>query len=510
MAADTAAEALQGAEEGIREYVFPPAEGGKWDQITIRLESALDIISERQFSPGVGGHLGDEMKAFSHGFGEYAAGMMKDKDPVVRFLGDVLAGDPISWSPVQSIEEWKAAEHKLIVDGIDLRDAVPANSPSGAMLRGKVVDVLYDLTHSSAGRVDLSERLLNPGIQTGDVRALLSSGSLPNVWGFSGPDFDSQVADAGRYYRLYEKELSVLKAHRDEPGVQQTIRRIENSLDQILDKFRERFARLQATRDSLKASGQAAETASVQGLIDRYLEALPMLAGGPGGPEVRVRMLLTAKDWPLPWDWRREEGWPHARAQCAGGLIWIVFTDNETGKLGLVGLDPGAQGPAAVWQATGVRGGLNWLHGFVLGERHTYVTCDNIHGILVFPGTSVRGKGVIGSPKILGAEDGLPAPHIQTIAGTPEKMWVGFGDVFSESGLGLYNAQTGAWQTIFSNVQKGADELTSGQEYEIDEIAVCAGKVLFSPPPRPCGSSTPSRASTASWPPLTGGRTLEW
>jgi hypothetical protein len=141
-------------------------------------------------------------------------------------------------------------------------------------------------------------------------------------------------------------------------------------------------------------------------------------------------------------------------------------------EAGLVGLDPRGGGPAALWQATAKsrHSGLGWLQGLVLGKDHCYVALKDA-GILVLPGTAVRGVGALRTTRVLGPTDGLPAGTIAAIAGTPERMWVGYGRAGEESGLGLYNALTGQWKTCFSSMVKGDSPLSAGDSYRITQIA---------------------------------------
>ncbi len=303
---------------------------------------------------------------------------------------------------------------------------------------------------------------------------------LPGRGAFHPPSIDSQIKAAGRWYRLLTQFLAVLKAHPGENGVEKEIARVQDSLDHVIAAFRPRMRELERTAESLGRDGKTRKLASTRALIGRYIAELPPLGSTPADPSLRVhvRMLLAAKDWPLPWSWR-EEGWPYAIMQCRDGLVWIVVTDNNTGKLGLAGLKPEGEGPAAVWQAEGIRGGLNWLRGLVLGDDHSYVACDNVPGIVEFPGTAARGQGAIKKLRVLGPADGLPAGRVTAIAGSPQQMWVGFGGVGRESGLGLYNAATCAWRTSFSNTEKGDTALTSGHGYWVYPLVPRSDGVFF-------------------------------
>ena len=90
----------------------------------------------------------------------------------------------------------------------------------------------------------------------------------------------------------------------------------------MIESFRPRLEELQRSCEAQRRSGKTEEAAATQALIDRCIAALPMLAVGPllaavaAAPalHVRVRMLLTAKDWPLAWNWRMTD-WADALVQ---------------------------------------------------------------------------------------------------------------------------------------------------------------------------------------------------
>ena len=98
-----------------------------------------------------------------------------------------------------------------------------------------------------------------------------------------------------------------------------------------------------------------------------------------------------------------------------------------------------------------------------------------------FPGTAVRGAEVIQKAQVLSAGDGLPAGLIDGHCRQPAGVNVGgvWKNGMRESGLGLYNADTGSWKTALSNMEKGPDRLRSGGGYSIYRLIIWSDSLFF-------------------------------
>ena len=501
--ADTAAEAMANVEQVVRENVLPSSEGGKYSTLALRVDAVRSAfgMSDRVAA----GHLLDEEKPFHRQLTAYLSMLAKHPDPVVRIAANGLLRKPVAAPSDAQAQELRHVDRAACAEGIasaylELLKAGPMDSQVRHDLIGMVAIAIGSGGMPKEKTVTWWEQLLAPDIESRDVNDILA-------WQFSPGMIDifsrsagggQDVELAGRLYRLMVRVEDVLEPHQDQPEVKSYLSLMEMGLTLMLNGYRVRLAGLQSKRDALQRDGKAEEAAAAQSTIDRYLAALEPLREGAGRPPVRVRMLLAEKEWALPWQWSAD-GWPFARLECQDGLIWVAITDNSSqskrSTLGLAGLDPRGGAPVAVWQAKPpARYSASWLVGLVPGKAHTYTALRH-EGLLELPGTDQPGKGVITEPRVLGEKDGLPASPITGLAGTPEKMWVGFGGggKGGESGLGLYNALTGEWKTLFSSMDK--HPLASGPEQpytptEIHPIAAdgtvlyCAGARLWVFDPR--------------------------
>ena len=70
-------------------------------------------------------------------------------------------------------------------------------------------------------------------------------------------------------------------------------------------------------------------------------------------------------------------------------------------------------------------------------------------------------------PKVYTDETGLPSVLISSIVMDGNKLWVAYGDMGYESGLGIYEPETGKWESILCSIVKGDSPFSSGHPYQI-------------------------------------------
>ncbi len=334
------------------------------------------------------------------------------------------------------------------------------------------------------------EECLDPLIRAGDTDKLVAVAAALAVQMAAGPFasaaalLDGDVEAAGRWYSLMSRMVEVLKPYKDGTAERNAAAGLEAAVRTMGDTVRLRVQQLETQRNSLEKAGRASRAGPAKKLIERYRQAFAFLKEAPAAGGVRVRMLLTGKEWPLAWEWRANTGLPYARVRCEGGRIWLALTDirqwKSTRTVAVAGLDPAGKEPPVRWQAQ-VEGSevyFSRMVGFVLGERHSYVALDYL-GVVVFPGTQATGQGVLSTPQVLGGKDGLPPVPPSAIGGTPTEMWVSFGTTKSGSGLGLYDAETGAWKPYLSAPPLPRRTGPIGEFYGFKEIIPAGNGVLL-------------------------------
>ena len=384
------------------------------------------------------------------------------------------------WSPIRPAEALPALEaaHAL----------APQNGEYAARMHYVACSLHLRTGDAEGADAELAAlgKCVAPVLEASDVDKLLSLSRwmTASLALFPLNHYDKEVAVAGRYYGLLKRLLAGLKAHVDKPEVERQAVLVEQDMNAMVDGFRARLWELERQRDALKGQGRSEDAGPLERTISRYLGAFEVLRPAPAMAGLHVRILLTGKEWPLAWQWGDWPPLPHARVQCRDGLIWLAITDVIEGgsrrPLGLAALDPKAAAPLACWQAApSIKGQYSvTLRGVVLGRDHSYVALDRV-GVVEFPGTDARGQRALDSPHVLGEKDGLPPGPVTAIAGEPEKMWVGFGDRRTETGLGLYDSGTGRWRTLLSARPLSGGSPPPGGWYQFTEVILGRDLVLL-------------------------------
>ena len=136
-----------------------------------------------------------------------------------------------------------------------------------------------------------------------------------------------------------------------------------------------------------------------------------------------------------------------------------------------MGLDLDNKRVSALWHADS---GLSSfptgdMTGVAIGKHKSYVAVHDI-GLVEFPGSTRRGRGVISEPVILTCKDGLPSVDITSITACGDKIMVAYGDEGKESGLGLYDPVAKNWQSILCSTLKQDNIFSTGFCYEIKDL----------------------------------------
>ncbi|MCK4830333.1 hypothetical protein KA005_82205, partial [bacterium] len=100
-------------------------------------------------------------------------------------------------------------------------------------------------------------------------------------------------------------------------------------------------------------------------------------------------------------------------------------------------------------------------------------------GLVEFPGSSIKGKGVLENPKILKQEEGIPSVDLTGMAGDESNLWLAYGGEGKESGLGLYEPKRRVWETVLCSAIKGESPFNAGLPYELCELSLTHGRKLF-------------------------------
>jgi hypothetical protein len=281
--------------------------------------------------------------------------------------------------------------------------------------------------------VRIWEEIYEPLIREGNVDNLV-------LWdpGWRPGTFHHPVVPEAsqRYFQLLEKIAEVLQTRRHDKDVRKALYNIRDYQAQI----RENFPRLH---------------------LPQKLANLP------------VTMLLTKEDWP------EIESTKALRAQLQESMLWVGFIGwpyNRRTAVRLAGIDLEKKKSSSLWQTDLLYSDLT---GMVISKDASFLSVKG-SGIVQFPGSVTTGKYFLENPKVLTQEHGLPSVRVTGMTGNAGKLWIAYGGPQEESGLGIYEPETGHWETIFCSTLEGESLFSRGQPYEPYELTLGpTGKLFF-------------------------------
>jgi hypothetical protein len=121
---------------------------------------------------------------------------------------------------------------------------------------------------------------------------------------------------------------------------------------------------------------------------------------------------------------------------------------------------------------------LRGLGGLIITDKVCYISLMHV-GILEFPGSITKGRSFLNEPKVLTKDNDLHSSYITSIAQCGDRLWVAYGDKDQESGLGIYDPNTGQWETVFCSTIKGDSLFNRGKPYAIHSMQLVSSDDLF-------------------------------
>ncbi len=499
--ASTPEEGIANVKHAIQQFVMPPKQGeepGSDDRACQTCKGLLDL-----FAPPIplppGGHLTDSDYTLQRELLRYFQELTETEDPIVRFFA-CLAVANMSYTlkdrvPLaSSIDRVAYVNRALDVFEEHLQFSDKFSSRSQAQMRDQIKVVIgYSLRKEYPDKiVPVLERFWLPLIEKGDVDGLMlwrpgMQGIRLSLADYPRPYVSGCPAAAGRYVSMLERILALYeprigeKAESPVDAVATYARSARAAIDTVEEKFRAALQYLERNAPILEEEGKQEQAQSSRQLAAEIRTAFPRFAQAAGAPGVAVKMLLSSSDWPVRWD-VNPGNYIFGRIQFQNGILWLALADNApTSKVGLAGIDVQQGRSVALWQTIpphNERRRWRWLKGLALGGERSYVAMRGV-GLIEFPGTQARGKELLTAPHILTDKDGLPPSSITGIAGHGDKLWVGYGSRNEESGLGIYDPQTGEWETVFSSAVRGETVLEAGKTYEVQDLTPVAAGLLF-------------------------------
>ncbi len=482
----TAEETISQLRTVLPDMIMPPGIGGKTQSTDLRAFTCF--IALRAVLAYPPRHLGEDEIVFYKEWFKYLRELADLDDPVARFFActAVLRLSPQYQKHVAPDTPFDATMYLESALGV-FREHLQASDEFGKNskfailmeLKGAIRSVLRE--EHVERMVDILEQYYVPLIEKGDVDTLLLWQPSRGV-GFT-PQYEDVAAEAraaSRYVRLLRRVVDLLETKQDDEQVVLEIKWAKDVANRTEQDLRTYLSELEANAKTLEAEGQRQKALSVQRTASAIRQALRDLGGAPKAASFSVTTLLEEADWPQRWSFA-DYGYICSRAKLQDQVLWIAFTDLARNcRVGLAGIDLASRKVLALWQTECERdyGPREPFRALVVGEARSFVAMERI-GLIEFPGKAARGAGFLNSPRILNDKHGLPPSPLTGLALQAERLWVGYGHMRKESGLGVYDPQTGKWETVFCSAIKGNTPLTAGNTYEVYELTPCPGGLLF-------------------------------
>jgi hypothetical protein len=131
----------------------------------------------------------------------------------------------------------------------------------------------------------------------------------------------------------------------------------------------------------------------------------------------------------------------------------------------------------ALWQTT-IKSNSLYLTGLAVNDSQSYVSVMN-YGLIVLPGGLSKEQGLMWEHKVLNQQNGIPSELITSMTSHRDLLWIAYGGNEQESGLGLYEPETGNWETIFCSTMKDKQPFNGGIPYTLCRLTSPIPNKLF-------------------------------
>lgn len=439
VSSDKHAEVMQNLREALGEFILPPEMGGRF-----RSADRRHKYCRSKLSTGGGRnlrltHLTGQEESFRKLWTQYIQELAENKDPLVRFMSCLTLARSVRLSSEISAPQakayWKQALKIMPTVLETYNDSFPEWKKS------QIHEDMYEMYGKTVGYnknefLGVIERIIEPMIENKDVDKLVV---WTEAYCFGNDKWPTTIEGRRRYIQFLERIAEVLQTRGNhKPEVIRRLNRIRDYQSYIRRKFPE-----------LKPPQK------------RMSFALTMLLG-------KKDSLLEARSCKVTID-------------LQGHMLWIGFAENYASQgdgLFLAGIDLAKKEPVALWRSdTARKSPYRNITCMAIGKDATYVSLNA--GLVEFPGSLTKGRGLLKAPKILTQANGLPSIRITSMTRVKNKLWIAYGGKGKECGLGLYDPKTEVWENVFSSALKDSPVFNNGQQSRLIEMTFAPPNELF-------------------------------
>ena len=390
-------------------------------------------------------HLGDECAIFLRLWWEFLSELTQVNDPVVKLNAfiDLGRSNICECNRMLNKDNRDKADYYISEALKIITDRFQWSNESYILYQVENIKLINDSIKNMdvefEKKISIWENIFEPLIAEGNAVDLSLWNPSFLVFGTGKVTFPSDLNEAiKRYYLLLERSAIVLQSSKGDSRITKALNNIRDAQSEI----RSRYSQIAPANKQLNLS---------------------------------VDILLTQDDFLNKLDQWRRSIMP-ILFKSEDNTFWVAMKEHPTyynsivrTNIGLASIDLGEKKLTSLWHAkfSYIHTGFVELTGIISFGEKTYLSVKNV-GIVEFPGRNIKGHILLQDPKILTQEDGLPSISITSVHFEDKnKIWIAYGDYGSESGLGLYEPETGSFETFLCSSIKDKSIFSEGLPYQI-------------------------------------------
>ena len=440
---DIPEELMKNLRDTMGQFILPLEMGGQVESPARRFHESRWMI----IFPAIGSvtiqqlektHLRGTSKTFQTLWVQYLEELTETQDPVLRFVGFV-ALCKLSHYRSRAAQDYCKRALEVLQGELNSPNE-PMSDGYKKLIRGVMLDCVRKAGFVGDKAIDIFEELYKPLIEKKDAHNLAlwhSVGSSLRL----GLSRDTERSP--RYVNLLDRMVKVLQNCKHDEETGRALILLKDRVAEIRDKYPELRPVAQSTSPSLT-------------------------------------MLIRKEDWP------QKNAFKYLRVLLQDNMLWVAFAERG---VGLTGIDLSERKLTSLWQTDCGKGTVihqsgkgrkisGSITGIAVREDACYVAIRDI-GMVEFPGSLVKGREFLETPKILTEENGLPSVSITGIVGLGNDVWVAYGGREKESGLVKYQPRQGTCETVFCSTLKGDTPFQAGAPYVISSLSPGPANKLF-------------------------------
>jgi hypothetical protein len=388
---------------------------------------------------------------------EYIQGFVDVKDSVLSDIGKLALTQVSSGASNQTESTQAQSDGLKTIEELEAKLTNPNDNLDNKTKQQLIISIkglleTRPIISINNQRLLIWEKIYEFLIKQKDIDSLIEIGAyFPSLVG----DYNFQKETELRHYQLLEQIVEILQVHKGENQVSEVLSKIKNTQAIIRNKFPE--LNLQQAVSSLPVTMLLTKKDLLQNMQNNINNSTRVFGVILKDRVLWTTLILYGRGYS---DSEGNVQWPSIIAVGGYNLLKKELT--------------------TLWQIETSFSQPPSLGTLVFGSKASYLFINRV-GIVELPSILAEEKKILHNPRVLTQKNNLPSLSITSVAQDNDKIWVAYGGVKEESGIGLYDPKTEKWETVFCSTLKNKSPFSVGQPYQINSmICLQPNKLLFS------------------------------